>query len=66
MILTEKEAKQKWCCASMPEYDPMKATQPANCYASECMAWRWIEETCTPDGKSWKGYCGLAGKLEVE
>jgi len=65
MILTEKEAEGKACCdggygAVVRADDEGKY----NCIASKCMAWRWIEDTCTPDGEGWKGYCGLAGEPE--
>lgn len=38
--------------------------QTHNCIASECMAWRWVEEFEPYVGNkpSTKGYCGLAGK----
>ena len=42
MILTEKEAKRKWCCAAFPSYDANKTQSPSCCEASDCMAWRWI------------------------
>ena len=57
MILTEKEARAKWCPQTMPSYDPMKAESPRNCEGTDCFAWRW------DDPKQPRcGYCGLAGK----
>lgn len=35
MLLTEEQARKKWCC----QHD--MANQ--HCYASDCMAWRWGE-----------------------
>jgi len=53
MILTEEQAKKKWCpFAMVPEHneqsDPSRnrwasgdQLKTANCIASMCMAWRW-------------------------
>lgn len=41
-------AKEKWC--------PMTAGAfSSKCFASDCMAWRWINQD--------SGFCGLAGPL---
>jgi hypothetical protein len=66
MILTEKEARDKWCCvsfASAPQGN-RAGTLPTGCETSACMAWRWKDETCNANGEGWKGYCGLAGRPE--
>ena len=63
MILTEQEAKEKWCCIGHANPgDWLK------CFGSKCMAWRLVLDD---DGSRMKkvgeeyfdvGYCGLAGK----
>lgn len=88
--MTEDEAKIKWCpfaksraVRAWKEADVFNAAYAANkdgnvstsCIASECMAFRWIEDGKASgyfaDGTSVegdsaladrKGYCGLAGK----
>lgn len=50
-ILTEEQAKEKWCPFVRIEIDafgsgiaPIKRDDPRNvCIASQCMAWRWID-----------------------
>ena len=64
MILTEKEAKEKFC----PNFLDVR------CPGSECMAWRWagyrpVPGKTAPGGEQQDeahGYCGLAGKPEAE
>lgn len=51
MILSESEAKYKFCPMLMTSDDKMKM-----CQVTQCMMWRWADEDKT------KGYCGLAGK----
>ena len=76
-MLTESDAKKKWC--------PFVRVVPftvANCIASRCMAWQWVKAEDSPDGEHphhWPdlipyhdadtprrlkrfGCCGLAGK----
>jgi len=72
VILTEEEAKKKWC----PRY---QVTQLFNdlesnrggfgnsplCLASDCMMWRWEVTNPNYEGPEKyhdKGYCGLAGR----
>ena len=70
MVLTEDEAKTKWC----PQVRVGESYRAVNmrinydlitCIASGCMMWRW-EAVNTAPGlgvvKPTKGYCGLAGK----
>ena len=47
MILTEKEAKDKWCPQTMPSIPGDRNGGPFPCAASECMAWRWA---LSPEG----------------
>mgnify|MGYP001606136091 CR=1 FL=1 len=56
MILTEKEAQNKWCPFSKPDF-------VSDCKASGCAAWRWFEGPLF-DGHEGdrRGFCGLAGK----
>lgn len=61
--MTEEEAKAKWCpfvrFTATPSDDcyPNRnndtVTNPTNCIASVCMAWRWYEKG--------QGFCGLSG-----
>jgi len=56
-VLTEKEAKEKWC--------PWSESTPANrCIASGCMMWRWylIDGGDAPP----TGNCGLSSMLGFE
>ena len=66
IVVTEQEAKTKWCphmtyCVN-PHHvmDGLAAEYvQAKCSASECMAWRWHGNIY---GEECSGYCGLAGK----
>lgn len=53
-MLTEEEAREKWC----PQMIEV-GSEWVTCVASECMAWRWGVEAGDPRKV---GYCGLAGK----
>ena len=72
MLLTEEEAMKMWCPRAHNGSDQ-------ECIASNCMAWRWFEKSKWDldmnDGKGgeevinhhqpdWKGFCGLAGRVE--
>ena len=66
-MLTEEEAKAKWCPALLPSGHVSK-----KCMGEACMAWRWERRfEANPEGKirllpkelePTHGYCGLAGK----
>ncbi len=62
MILTEEEARTKWCPHDKTErYNNFAAHN--RCIASDCMAWRWAKPIDEFDGTVVRtGYCGLAGK----
>ena len=75
--MTEDEAKTKWCpftrFHSSPSddiYSNRLGGRPiAECIASECMAWRWQQDTRVEivrgeyvSKNPLHGYCGLAGK----
>jgi hypothetical protein len=81
-MMAEEEALTKWCPfvrTHVATVDgpisvnrhrwPDESTRGYRCIASQCMAWRWGDNTvCTyPDGTrqlpqaEWRGYCGLAG-----
>lgn len=76
-LLTEQEARQKWCPYTHILEDE-HSTRYANrelapgivacrCIASDCMAWRWPEgdaEKSTDNEEDYPrvGFCGLAGK----
>ena len=71
MLLTPKEAAEKWCPQSMGE-----DVRWPKCQGSDCMVWRWYPGRFVPSYKAPSipgetprdpptvGYCGLAGKPE--
>jgi len=70
-MLTEEEAKTKWCPQSGPHEGGHHPKQ--SCIGSACMAWRnETTEQINPDQPphEWvpvptgRGYCGLAGRPE--
>lgn len=75
MIMTEAEAKEKWCPfvrqmhaqfeLSFNRMHPGGIAENCNCIASDCMAWRWyvdplVRELVDNPPKR-VGFCGLAG-----
>jgi hypothetical protein len=52
MVLSENEAKFKFCPMLKTRDDKMRT-----CLVSQCMFWRWLDEART------KGYCGMAGAV---
>ncbi len=73
-MITESEAKEKWCPfarvgvhagsggAAVNRYPVPEVQKDANCIGSACMAWRWrtpVPPGITPEEK--QGGCGLAG-----
>ena len=68
MLLTEEEAKTKWCPFVPPVRGDNELINPLNrfgapCIASQCMAWRWEEIIAHANDYTKKGFCGLAGKV---
>ena len=65
---TEDQARQMWCPQSRDfEWGSGVVTLKSDCCkASECMAWRWIENACEQKPGERRGFCGLAGKPGVE
>ncbi len=76
MLLTEKEAAEKWCpharcSANSDEPSANRYAYPSNdpgvfaqCIGSRCMQWRWDVSVPPGDGplvRSDTGFCGLAG-----
>lgn len=56
MVYTEDEGKEIWC--------PMASnSNNQKCKGSECAAWRWKTKKTNFNPK---GYCGLAGTIELE
>jgi hypothetical protein len=61
-ILTEEQAKTKWCPyvrVSMGPNRNQKAETHLTCLASNCMAWRSVWSETAGDAR---GYCGAFGK----
>ena len=58
MLLTESEAKEKWC--------PHVRKGEDNCVASQCMMWRVFDAQYMQGeiNNDRRGYCGLAGEVE--
>lgn len=72
MLVTEEEAKTKWCpfarklldsCNGRASYNIKDDDERIRCVASGCMAWRWNNQRTFPDTGN-KGDCGLAGRPE--
>lgn len=75
-MMTEEEAKKKWCphtqvavvesgAASNRESFALASQKGYDlCLGSACMAWRWSVGPMANDAPDvkYKGYCGLAGK----
>lgn len=69
MILTEKEARTKWCPEIRWIKNGMELTcnRPSpwrheNCIASNCMFWRWGNGGNAYRNEERVGYCGKGGK----
>ncbi len=73
MIVTEEQAKAKWCPEARVESDDGQGVGSVNrdfgkghalsdcmCLASGCMLWRWAEYL-DDSPKRRRGYCGKAG-----
>jgi hypothetical protein len=62
MVVTEKEAKGKFCPDIYAGAMLEKASN-SNCAASSCMMWRWAEDYSGPRDTDdpRKGFCGKAG-----
>ena len=77
-MLTENEAKTKWCplIRVAADEDCNRNMPGTECIASDCMAWRWSNRNKGHTGESDQygmpievpvfGWCGLAGRPEVE
>lgn len=74
-MMTEEEAKAKWCPATMsspaiyaPTGEGLHAPGPFQCLASACMAWRWAYDSegypILASNSEKKGFCGMAGRPE--
>lgn len=63
MLLTEEDAKTKWCPMVRAPYGGYGSVNTYDkhfkCIASDCAMWRWSKLPA-------QGYCGLAGKPEIQ
>ncbi len=71
MLVTEEEAKKKWCPKAMaPTAGGGVSTvgpYEKNCIASGCMMWREEAEVRSKGGVGrLYGYCGLAGLPDIK
>ncbi len=55
MILSEGEARFKFCPLLKTSDDKMKT-----CLVTQCMFWRWLDDAKT------EGYCGMAGPVNPQ
>lgn len=53
MIVSETDARFKFCPLLMTSDDKMKT-----CQVTQCMMWRWADDEKT------RGYCGMAGPVQ--
>lgn len=58
MIVTEEEAKTKRCQETR---GGIAHDRDRTCLGSECMAWRWFDNTSDEAIKEPRGFCGKAG-----
>jgi len=80
MFVTEKQARERWCPLVRVEgnnrfFNTMSdgfanAPSPYHCIARECMGWRELRGTHLKSGAmaglEGQGYCGFAGRPEME
>lgn len=74
MLLTEKEAGERWCpfaryvekgwgAYNRIEGDDRDSDGASPCIGSNCMAWRWGKRRVKQDHTLEEvGFCGMAGK----
>lgn len=75
MIVSEAEAKRKWCPLVIASHTDPRGRVPEGtdavenwrhpCIGSACMGWRWAiapDQAKRQGGKEPQGYCGHAGK----
>jgi hypothetical protein len=61
-VMTEEEAKKKWCPNRIPNATSIKTAREASCIGSDCMAWRWDKYPKDEGHYHDRGHCGLAGE----
>lgn len=59
MIVTEKQASEKWC-PMIPKNGSENRDLTASCIGSRCMAWRILEDDTPTQMFDPRGFCGLA------
>jgi hypothetical protein len=67
MIVTEEDARKRWCPEVRTPGGNLVVhkghdTRMGKCISSDCMAWRWFDNTDDQAIKEPLGYCGKAGK----
>ena len=60
MLVTAKTAERMVCPMGMEDGEG-----DSTCYGPNCMGWRWFDGAEVAEDKR-RGYCGMAGKPEVE
>lgn len=68
MLVTEEEAKKRWCPMARvnagPGFNRNSVGEPSRsalCIASECMAWRKDQNSEYDTQGNLRGFCGLSG-----
>ncbi len=67
MLLTEEQARLKWCPYTRVGEQASGAAENRpdgsfNCITSQCMAWRWHDDEDYGEPGDRRGYCGAFGK----
>jgi hypothetical protein len=79
MLMSEKVAREKWCPQVRIDSNNrlhnsltggfQNADKMYHCIASDCMGWRQFHlshQKGSEDGMVGHGYCGYAGRLELD
>jgi len=66
MLMTEQEAREKWCPEGrMVGKSGLMTNLDARCIGSRCAMWRWHEARPAAEEELRLGHCGLAGPTKI-